>query len=442
MSVENFDQQPIEEDAEYLEINEVEEEIEQINNEEPVDEEEDEGEGEDQMMDDDQIEIDMTNNSKGYYDLHKDSVFNIDSYGGICITGSADDTAQVWEIKDNAINTQTNQDGEPVERKMLFEIKHAESVINCYLTRPKGLYLISGDMNGLIKVFKTIKKGTWELIHEIQQVEELQWLKINNEVEGMFSFGGSDGSVWCYQLTKNDCSLLMSGFSHQQECTNGQFINYSIDDIQLLTISTDGSIVLWSVYTGEALMKWTDANFKSQSVPQWISLEVSPDNNSQQQKLAAIGSTEGALALLNLQSHQVIYFTTAVIDTISEHEELSDLSIESISWLLSTSKPALLVVGLVRGDLLVFDIPTLKIRSQLKLEEAITKTYITSDNRRLFVSSMDGKVYTYDPFQINNEQSQWVAHGHNMGVLGFAVDEKNGLLITAGDDGVSLVFEC
>lgn len=436
MSEEISDIQPIEEDAEYLEVNEVEEEIEQNNNEEPVDDDDDDD------MEDENIEIDMTNNSKGYYDLHKDSVFCIDSYGGICITGSGDDTAQVWEIEGNAINTQLNGNGEPVDRKMLYEIKHNESVISCYLTRPKGLYLISGDMNGLIKIFKTIKKGTWELLHEIQQVEELQWLKINKEVEGMFAFGGTDGSVWCYQLRKNDCELLMSGFSHQQDCTNGDFINYSKDDIQLLTTSVDGSIVLWSVYTGEVLMKWTEGNFKCHSTPQWISLEVSPEGNTQQQKLAAVGSTEGALTLLNLQSHQVLYFTNAVIETIEEHEEVSDLSIESISWLLSTSKPALLVVGLVRGDLLVFDIPTLKIRSQLKLNEAITKTYITSDNRRLFVSCMDGKVYTYDPFQLNNEQSQWVAHGHNMGILGFAVDEKKGLLVTAADDGVSLVFEC
>ncbi|KAF0268204.1 hypothetical protein FOG48_02758 [Hanseniaspora uvarum] len=436
----NNEQHPIQEDAEYLEMNEVEQVYDQ--NQDDV---QPEDMDDDLDMEDDRVEIDMTNNSKGYYDLHKDSVFNIDSYGGICITGSGDDTAHVWEINNNAINTQTNADGEPVERKSLFEIKHNESVIGCYLTRPKGLYLISGDMNGLIKIYKTIKKGTWELIHEIQQVEELQWLKINESVEGMFAFGGTDGSVWVYQLTKNDLNLVMSGFSHQQDCTNGEFINYSEDDIQLLSLSVDGSIVLWSVYTGEAIMKWTESNFKSHATPQWISLQISPKSDAQPQRLAAVGSTEGALTLLNLQSHQVLYFNPAVIENITEHEEMSDLSIESISWLITPGKPALLVVGIVRGDLIVYDIPTFKIRSQLKLEEAITKTYISSGtnnvNKRLFVSSMDGKVYTYDPYQIANEQSQWIAHGHNMGVLDFAVDEKNNLLITAGDDGVSLIFE-
>ena len=227
----NNEQHPIQEDAEYLEMNEVEQVYDQ--NQDDV---QPEDMDDDLDMEDDRVEIDMTNNSKGYYDLHKDSVFNIDSYGGICITGSGDDTAHVWEINNNAINTQTNADGEPVERKSLFEIKHNESVIGCYLTRPKGLYLISGDMNGLIKIYKTIKKGTWELIHEIQQVEELQWLKINESVEGMFAFGGTDGSVWVYQLTKNDLNLVMSGFSHQQDCTNGEFINYSEDDIQLLSL--------------------------------------------------------------------------------------------------------------------------------------------------------------------------------------------------------------
>ncbi len=50
---------------------------------------------------------------------------------------------------------------------------------------------------------------------------------------------------------------------------------------------------------------------------------------------------------------------------------------------------------------------------------------------------MDGEVYTYDPYQIANEQSQWIAHSHIWVFWILLLVAKNNLLITAGDDSVS-----
>ncbi|PYD07638.1 hypothetical protein DND62_30245, partial [Pseudomonas syringae pv. pisi] len=54
-----------------------------------------------------------------------------------------------------------------------------------------------------------------------------------------------------------------------------------------------------------------------------------------------------------------------------------------------------------------------------------------------FFFSMNGKLYKWDA---RTGDELFVGVGHNMGVLDFAIADNGKALITAGDEGVSLIF--
>jgi ribosome assembly protein SQT1 len=87
---------------------------------------------------------------------------------------------------------------------------------------------------------------------------------------------------------------------------------------------------------------------------------------------------------------------------------------------------------------LIFDTNTWKVRRALKCGDAVTKITFLPKSPIFLVSSMDGKVYKWDA---RTGELLHECLGHHMGVLDFSVDCSGERLITAGDDGVSLVFK-
>lgn len=73
----------------------------------------------------------------------------------------------------------------------------------------------------------------------------------------------------------------------------------------------------------------------------------------------------------------------------------------------------------------------------MKVDDAITKLQFIGETPILVGSSMDGKIYKWDA---RTGEQLFAGVGHNMGVLDFAVVENGKKLVTAGDEGVSLVF--
>ena len=119
--------------------------------------------------------------------------------------------------------------------------------------------------------------------------------------------------------------------------------------------------------------------------------------------------------------------------TPKDTDDVFDASIEGVSWCKSLP---LLALGLVSGDVFIIDTRTWQVRKKMKCQDAITKLTFFKDTPFLLGSSMEGKVYKWDARTGSVIQSYT---GHHMGVLDFAVDCAD-RLVTAGDDGVSLVF--
>lgn len=411
-------QQEEPEENEFVAANEVLEEIALEEQDEPMDQDQDDEMDQDLNPEDEVIEIDMSNNSSSYFDQHKDSIFTVFPHPVLpaVVTGGGDNTAYMWTTHSNPL-------------KLVTEFKgHNESVISGGFTA-SGEFVVTGDMSGKVLVHKSAKRGQqWNLISEIQETEEVSWIKLHPK-QNVFAFGGLDGSVWVYQINASSVDQLMSGFSHQDFCTNGIFVDINDEELlTLVTTSEDGSIVSWNCYTAQPNWKIDPSKLKGLTPP-WVSIDKDP---SEQSNILAVGARDAHLAIINSSTGAVLSIFKAL--ELADDQDVYDSSIEAVSF---CSVQPILALGLVSGNVVLFDTKTWKPRRNIKLEDAITKLSFVSNSPILCGSSMNGKVYKWDS---RTGEELFVGVGHHMGVLDFAIQNNGAKLITAGDEGVSLVF--
>ncbi|KAG2736178.1 hypothetical protein G9P44_000268 [Scheffersomyces stipitis] len=415
MSDNHLEQPHEEEQEEFLEVNEIDEEVADEDQSAPPPEEDDD-DGEDvNMEDDDVLEIDISNNSWTYFDRHTDSIFTIFKHPTLpmVVTGGGDNTAYLW----------TTHTQPP---RFVGELAgHKESVIAGGFTA-KGEFVITADMNGYIQVHKATKGGEkWVKFGDLEEVEEVLFVTVHPSLP-YFAFGANDGSVWVYQIDKDSKSLvqIMSGFSHSLECNGGVFIEGKDEnELTLVTISEDGTVANWNCFTGVVNYKLTPEDFKNIESP-WVTIKVLKN-------VLAVGARDGQLSIINNDSGKVVHS----FKTLEDVDDIAELSIEAISWSGSAN---LLAVGLVSGDVLLFESQQWRLRRTIKVDDAITKLEFVEDSPILIGSSMNGKIYKWDA---RTGAELFAGVGHNMGVLDFTVFEHGSKLVTAGDEGVSLIFK-
>lgn len=396
-------------------VGEEEDEVHIDDEDEQDDVQDDEEQAEMDIDNEDQIEIDLSNNSWTYFDQHKDLIFTIFKHPllPMVASGGGDNTAFLW----------TTHTQPP---RFVGELEgHKESVITGGFTGD-GKFVITGDMNGYIQVHKSSKGGQkWTKFGDVEEVEEILFITVH-PLQPYFAFGAVDGSVWVYQIDESTKSLvqLMSGFSHSLECNGGVFVNTEDENtLSLVTISEDGTVVNWNCFTGEVNYKLQPHDdFKGVESP-WVTISANKN-------VIAIGARDGQLAIINNDNGKVVHS----VKTIEQVEDVAELSIEALTW---CQNPNLLAVGLVSGDLIIFDAAQWRVRRRVKVDDAITKLEFIGNTPILVGSSMNGRIYKWDA---RTGQELFVGLGHNMGVLDFVTMENGTKLITAGDEGVSLVF--
>lgn len=391
---------------------------------EPVDDNDDQAEGDvdgdvdlDDYDENGQIEIDMTNNSQAYFEDHEDSLFAIAAHPTLPLvcTGGGDNVAYLWlSHKQGQAPTVTKLSG------------YEESVASLAFTKD-GKFLVTGDMNGRAIIYKASRGGeVWTPFDRVlEDVNEIIWIKCHPTQHNVFAMGGADGTVVVYQINET-LDLLFSGYSHSKECNNGVFVQVdNMDELKLVTVSEDGSIIGWNCYTQQQEFKYDHNNLKG-LFPPWVSITTNPTS-----KIVIAGSRDSQVAIINTETGALL--ATFVAMELQENDNIYDVSIESLTW---CSQLNLLALGLVSGDVFIFDTNTWKVRRALKCGDAVTKLMFIDQSPFLLASSMDGKVYKWDA---RTGECLFTGMGHHMGVLDFDVDCA-GRVVTAGDDSVGLVF--
>lgn len=363
------------------------------------------------------LEIDLANNSWAYFDQHKDSVFVVFKHPSLplVVTGGGDETAYMW-------TTHTQP-----PRFVGELVGHKESVVAGGFTSD-GKFVITGDMAGFVQVHKSSKGGQiWTKIGDLEEVEEVLWITVHPS-QPYFAFGSTDGSVWVYRIDEKSGTLeqTMSGFSHTLECNGGIFVDtVSQEKLTLITISEDGSIINWNAFAGVANYKLLPhEDFKGSENP-WVSIKSHAN-------VFAAGARNGQLAIINVENGKIVH----TVKAIEGAEDTADLSVEALSW-CENATVNLLSVGLVSGDILLLDSLQWRIRRNIKLDDAVTKLEFLGDTPHLIGASMNGKIYKWDA---RTGDELFVGAGHNTGILDFTVLECGLKLVTAGDEGVSLVY--
>jgi ribosome assembly protein SQT1 len=361
------------------------------------------------------IEIDMSNNSSSYFDTHTDSVFLISSHPTLpmVVSGGGDDLGYLWTTHSNPSRLVAQLTG------------HTESVIAGGFT-PDGQYLVTGDMSGQIRSWKSMSKGQkWDFYASVQEVEEIIWIRFHPKQPYIFALGASDGTVWVYSLEpKLEVIAVLS--SHSLPTNSGIFVDVDdMDNLKLITVSDDATIINWNVYTQTAAYTLTPKELYGEHP--WVSLALSPSGRT-----IAAGSSDGKLAIISVEEGNVL----TLFDTIGDDSniELEAQSIEDIAWSDNTN---IIAVGNVAGQILLYEVGSWKLRRKIQLDESITKLEFIPKSPILVSSAHDGSLNKWD---VRSGEQKWSGKGHNAAVLGFALQENGKRIISAGDEGVCLVF--
>lgn len=473
---------------------------------------EDEAEGEDdQVME----EITLQNDSSAHFDLHKDSIFAIAQHPlhpNIVATGGSDGdeekapgTGYIFDsTPPNAPVLPASYQSAPneaVERKGLeaiFSLEGHTDSINCLaFTLPAGEVLLSGGLDGKLRAYapKDARKpeGAWRFIHEVQEVEEINWLSPcpNPDSPNTVALGANDGSVWVYTLDKKSkdapLQILQSYFLHTESCTAG---SWSADGKLLATVSEDGSLYVWDVFGEGAAAGLTQGEGGAYvvgltSLDQRFAVEgglfsvgIAPNGG-----YVAVGGAGGSIKIVGLPrlgsaasgsapagrggagaaskskgGKQVGGKATGAGASAGQAGViLADLQAQGdgIETLAFAPLPlTLLAAGSVDGSIALFD-SAHRFATRRHIKEAhedfsvVKVEFVKSGGGWLLTScGMDGVVRRWDTrggtaMANSGFVKEWKGHrgdGEGGGVMGF-VQGDGGRIVTAGDDGVSLVFD-
>ena len=449
-----------------------------------------EDEGDDEIMQ----EIHIQNDSAAHFDLHKDSIFCIAQhplYPNIVATGGSDgegDDAPGIGYVFNATpepspvlpRSYQSAPEEQLERKgleKLFTLEgHTDSINALTFTLPKGEFLLSGGLDGKLRAYAA-KPNNWKFVAEAQEVEEINWMIPcpNPTFPNTVALGANDGSVWVYTVdAKSDAPLqiVQSYFLHTESCTAG---SWSADGKLLATVSEDGSLYVWDVFGeasasgllpdgGQSIIALNALDQRFAVEGGLFSVAIAPTG-----AFVVVGGAGGSIKVVGLPrlgeasgsapaGRKGGKQSGATASAGQSGQILADLQAQSdgIESIAFAAPPlTLLATGSVDGSIAIFDSAhRFAVRRHIKEaheEFSVVKLEFVKDKRgaHLLTScGMDGVVRRWDTrggtaLANSGFVKEWKGHrgeGEGGGVLGFVQGEGE-RVVTAGDDGVALVFE-
>ncbi|CAJ2504180.1 Uu.00g115740.m01.CDS01 [Anthostomella pinea] len=452
--------------------------------------------------DDEQEEINLQNDSVAYFDAHKDSVFTIAQHptlpsliatGGS--EGEGDDAPGKGYIFDTSpvvsrpvLPASYNADPSAAQQRSfelnsLFTIEgHSDSISALAFTLPRGECLVSAGMDGRLRAYQLAidarNKASFNFVGETREVEEIHWLAPcpSEKYPNTIALGAKDGSVWVYTIDASDSSnplqIVQTYFLHTGECTAG---SWSPDGTFLATVSDDGSLLVWDVWgeaaargltheNGQTVVNLGMADQRFAVEGGLYSVAIDPKTS-----FVAVGGAGGAIKIVGLPRLGVDSqpMSSKQSKTKAKGADaggsqggsiLADLQtqgdgIETLSF--SPTNP-LLAAGSVDGSVAVYD-TSRRFAVRRHIREAHEDYSVVKvdwvrglgDGWLLTSCGMDGVVRRWDMrgaagTKESSMTKEWKGHrgdGEGGGVLGFVQGSTGERIVTAGDDGLVLVFE-
>lgn len=423
----------------------------------------------------------------------------------IVATGSGDDTAYVFSAEVPSPLLPPSYESNPkTSRESIVPMEkltgHTDSVNAITFTLPQGAYLCTAGLDGRLRVYNTpfptsLTDANYTFLAEAQEVPEINFLIScpHPSYPNTLALGASDGSVWVYTIDSSDAvsplQVQQAYYLHTASCTAGA---WTPDGKMLATVSEDGSLYVWDPFgeaatlgvtaqgAGQAVIGLTAADQRFEVEGGLYSIAIAPSG-----AFVVVGGANGMIRVVGLPLLSSSSVTTignaAKSQTGSSAKSKAaggkrnpTSSVESsagqagqilaslqaqtdgIETLAFSAPPlTLLAAGSVDGSIALFDTAhRFAVRRHIRDahdEYAVVKVEFVREQGKgwlLLSCGMDGVVRKWDTRGGTAASrmglvGEWKGHrgeGEGGGVLGF-VQGEGGRIVTAGDDGVSLVFD-
>ena len=374
---------------------------------------------------------------------------------------------------------------------------HTDSVNAITFALPRGEYVLSAGLDGRLRAYRDSSRGgdgtSWTFVAEMQEVQEIGWLIPcpHPDYPNTVALGASDGSVWVYSVNAeekgSELRIVQVFYLHAESCTAGAF---TPDGKLLATVSEDGSLCVWDVF-GEASAAGATGEGGGQTVVALTaedqrfavkgglySVAVSPSGsfvvvggaggNIKVVGLPRIGATSSspttgakgtgaknkAGASKKAGGQATTSSGTGQVGQILASLQAQRDGVESLTF--SPPPSTLLAAASVDGSIAIFDTAhRFAVRRHIREaheEFAVVKVEFVDEGRRgghiLTSVGLDGIARRWDTRGGTAAAGQgligeWKGHrggGEGGGILGFVQGGGGERLVTAGDDGVALVF--
>ncbi|PFH58505.1 hypothetical protein XA68_13590 [Ophiocordyceps unilateralis] len=427
--------------------------------------------------DDDEDEVILHNDAIAYFDLAPDSLFAIaqhpQRHSLIAVGGSggrSDDAPGLGWIFDAERRPvlPPSYHARPSSLDSLGTLDgHSDSISALSWTLPHGQVLLSAGLDGRLRAWNTVvaEEGgntTLSLLAEAREVDEINWLAPcpdSASHPGVMALGASDGSVWVYDVSSEEepLRILQSYYLHTASCTAGA---WSLDGNLLATVSEDGSLCVWDVWHlfadaglraeaggGLAAVSLTTADQRFAVDGGLFSVAMDPGG-----AFVAVGGAAGAIRIVSLPRLSPGASPSSAGQVLASLCSQSD-SIESLAT-TRTSSTTLLAAGSVDGSIAIFD-ATRRFSLRRLIHSAhqglsvVHVDFVPSSSSEWLLDScgLDGVLRRWDLRSADHHHGplrEWRGHRGGDdgagGVLGFVRGPGGHPIVTAGDDGLALVF--
>jgi len=372
----------------------------------------------DQDQGDDEDEIVWEDNSIQQFPEHRKSVFAVAAHplAPLAVSGGEDDLGYIWDITS----------GETIVKLT----GHTDSVASAAFSSD-GELVCTGGMDGKVRVWRHVGREdwkTWEFLTELQGPDEVIWVKWHPKGPVLLA-GSNDSTVWLWQLPSGNTMQVFAG--HTGPVTCGDF---TPDGKRIVTACNDNKLIYWDPRSPAPVFKLNaqDGRFDLDGI---TALAVNPACT-----LAVVGGAAGGVRVVSLTKGEVI-------SALGSHEE--GQSVEAAVFVnlagaaAGGSTPAtagggIVATGATDGKVCVWDLNTNRVRMTLAHEDAVTSLHVHPTKPYLLVSaSADRNLRTWD---VRTGALVREHKGHNGPILGAALGMAGDVVLSAGDDGVCLVF--